>query len=116
MPRLLLLLRRSGGRRFRQHGRHGGDCRAGRRPGRGLSLGWAIPQEEELGAGQPAVAERVGLHSRCRPSLPWRNEWVFILDADERITPELAAELTALAGGGAAGGGYYVNRRFWFVD
>jgi len=50
-------------------------------------------------------------------NLAWRNEWVFILDADERITPELAAELAALAGGRAgAVAGYYVNRRFWFVD
>jgi glycosyltransferase involved in cell wall biosynthesis len=47
----------------------------------------------------------------------WRNEWVFILDADERITPELAVEITALANGGAgAAAGYYVNRRFWFLD
>ena len=27
--------------------------------------------------------------------MPWRNEWVFILDADERITPELADEIRA---------------------
>src|SRR5688572_13689701 len=26
-------------------------------------------------------------------NIPWRHEWVFILDADERITPELAEEL-----------------------
>jgi len=50
-------------------------------------------------------------------NVQWRNEWVFILDADERITPELAAEITALAAGGAgANAGYYVNRRFWFLD
>jgi glycosyltransferase involved in cell wall biosynthesis len=50
-------------------------------------------------------------------NIPWRNEWVFILDADERITPELAAELTAMAKGGAGTtAGYYVNRRFWFID
>jgi len=50
-------------------------------------------------------------------NLPWRNEWVFILDADERITPGLAAELAALAAGGAGTtAGYYVNRRFWFLD
>ena len=49
--------------------------------------------------------------------LPWRHEWVFILDADERITPALAAELSALANGGAgAVAGYYVNRRFRFLD
>jgi glycosyltransferase involved in cell wall biosynthesis len=50
-------------------------------------------------------------------NIPWRNEWVFILDADERITPELAAELTSMATGAAgATAGYYVNRRFWFMD
>ena len=29
-------------------------------------------------------------------TLPFRNEWVFILDADERITPELRAELESV--------------------
>ena len=48
-------------------------------------------------------------------NLPWRHEWVFILDADERITPELAAELRAVVAAPAADG-YYVNRRFWFLD
>lgn len=48
-------------------------------------------------------------------SLPWRNEWVFILDADERITPELADELRRTIAGPSADG-YYVNRRFWFLD
>jgi hypothetical protein len=48
-------------------------------------------------------------------NVPWRHEWVFILDADERITPELAAELGRIV---AAPGreGYDVNRRFWFLD
>jgi glycosyltransferase involved in cell wall biosynthesis len=50
-------------------------------------------------------------------SIPWRHEWVFILDADERITPELAAELAALVAQPAPPcDGYYVNRRFWFLD
>jgi len=49
--------------------------------------------------------------------IPWKHEWVFIIDADERVTPALAAELTAIAGGPApAEAGYYVNRRFWFLD
>lgn len=49
--------------------------------------------------------------------IPWRHEWVFILDADERITPELAAELGAIVAQPApAFDGYYVNRRFWFLD
>lgn len=46
---------------------------------------------------------------------PWRNEWVFILDADERVTPALAGELRAAAASPAFDG-YYVNRRFWFLD
>lgn len=48
--------------------------------------------------------------------VPWKHEWVFILDADERITPELAAELAALVAGRPECDGYYVNRRFWFLD
>lgn len=44
----------------------------------------------------------------------WRNEWVLIVDADERITPELEREI-----GGAVQrsevDGFYLNRRFWFL-
>ncbi len=47
--------------------------------------------------------------------VPWRHEWVFILDADERITPELADELRRTVAAPACDG-YYVNRRFWFID
>jgi len=46
--------------------------------------------------------------------IPWRHEWVFILDADERITPELADELQRVVAAPDADG-YYVNRRFWFL-
>lgn len=50
-------------------------------------------------------------------NVPWRHEWVFILDADERITPALATELAAIAAQPAPTfDGYYVNRRFWFLD
>lgn len=47
-------------------------------------------------------------------NVEWRSEWIFILDADERITPELADELrrTIVA---PEFDGYYVNRRFWFM-
>jgi glycosyltransferase involved in cell wall biosynthesis len=49
--------------------------------------------------------------------VPWKHEWVFILDADERITPELATELKAIAAlTSPPCDGYYVNRRFWFLD
>ena len=50
-------------------------------------------------------------------NVPWRYEWIFILDADERITPALAAELCALLSGPSPeDAGFYVNRRFWFLD
>ena len=48
-------------------------------------------------------------------NVPWRHDWVFILDADERITPELAAELGRIVAAPDREG-YYVNRRFWFLD
>jgi glycosyltransferase involved in cell wall biosynthesis len=48
-------------------------------------------------------------------NVEWRHEWVFILDADERITPELARELTELLAAPVCDG-YYVNRKFWFLD
>jgi glycosyltransferase involved in cell wall biosynthesis len=47
-------------------------------------------------------------------NVPWSHEWVFVLDADERVPPALAEELgRAVSTGGADG--YYVNRRFWFM-
>jgi glycosyltransferase involved in cell wall biosynthesis len=48
-------------------------------------------------------------------NVPWKNEWVFIIDADERVTPDLAAELRA-AVNQTTHQGFYVNRRFWFLD
>lgn len=47
-------------------------------------------------------------------SIRWRNEWVLILDADERITPELAEEMVD-AIRSEAYKGYYLNRRFMFM-
>ncbi len=51
-------------------------------------------------------------------TLPFRNDWLLILDADERVTPELRAEieplLTAPPRPGAPDG-YYLNRRFIFL-
>lgn len=44
--------------------------------------------------------------------LPFRYEWVFVLDADERPTPELSAELQRAAGAaGANVAGFRVRRR-----
>jgi glycosyltransferase involved in cell wall biosynthesis len=43
--------------------------------------------------------------------LPWRGEWVFILDADERITPPLAAEIRRRLEAGPGEDGFLVNRQ-----
>jgi len=47
-------------------------------------------------------------------NVPWKNEWVLILDADERILPELAAEIQAELKSPRADG-YFINRRFIFL-
>jgi glycosyltransferase involved in cell wall biosynthesis len=47
-------------------------------------------------------------------NIPWQNEWVLIVDADERITPELQREIR-LAICRTDVDGFYLNRRFWFL-
>src|SRR5437868_2285950 len=48
-------------------------------------------------------------------TLPFRHDWVLIVDADERVTPELRCEIESLLAHGASCAGYYVNRRFIFL-
>jgi glycosyltransferase involved in cell wall biosynthesis len=56
--------------------------------------------------------------------VPWKNPWVLILDADEHMIPELAAEVEMVVRGtyrprtrrrAGAGDGYWLNRRFMFM-
>ena len=47
-------------------------------------------------------------------NLKFRNEWILILDADERITPELRDEIADAIGRGEFDG-YYINRKFIFL-
>jgi len=44
----------------------------------------------------------------------WQHEWVLIVDADERITPELEHEIRR-AIRRTDMDGFYLNRRFWFL-
>ncbi len=44
----------------------------------------------------------------------WRNEWVLIIDADERITSELENQIRAAIRRKDIDG-FYLNRRFWFL-
>ena len=46
---------------------------------------------------------------------PWKGQWVFILDADERITPQLRAELFRAIASPDAADGYFVNRVVLFM-
>jgi glycosyltransferase involved in cell wall biosynthesis len=47
-------------------------------------------------------------------NIPWRNQWLLILDADERVTPALAAEIKQVLKNPSAEG-YFLNRRFLFM-
>lgn len=57
-------------------------------------------------------------------SVPWRNEWVLILDADEYMLPELAREIGEVVAGrwkhpdpdkAGSGEAFWINRRFMFM-
>ncbi len=77
------------------------------------------------------IAERMGATVVVQPwlgyakqknwalaNLPMTADWVFILDADESITPELRDELLAIASRPAAGiaeAGFYCNRLTYFM-
>ncbi|GAB4549813.1 MAG: glycosyltransferase family 2 protein [Phycisphaerales bacterium] len=58
-------------------------------------------------------------------NVPWENEWILILDADEYMTPELAWEIKAAVEGTwtpqgkpaevGTGDAYWINRKFMFM-
>jgi glycosyltransferase involved in cell wall biosynthesis len=48
-------------------------------------------------------------------NLPFRNEWVFILDADEVLPPEAQAEMSGAIANAGDVAGYWINRRFMFL-
>ena len=47
--------------------------------------------------------------------LPFRNEWVFILDADEVLPPEAEEEFARAIANAGETAGYWINRRFRFM-
>ena len=47
-------------------------------------------------------------------NVDWKHDWLLILDADERITPELAREIHETAASVDVDG-YFINRRFMFM-
>jgi glycosyltransferase involved in cell wall biosynthesis len=47
--------------------------------------------------------------------LPFRNEWIFILDADEVLPPGARDEFAATIANAGDVAGYWINRRFMFM-
>jgi glycosyltransferase involved in cell wall biosynthesis len=47
-------------------------------------------------------------------NVSWKHEWVLIVDADEQVTPELAAEIEAVVRRPTADA-YFLKRRFFFM-
>jgi len=76
-------------------------------------------QELARNAGATVVEHPFENYSRQKnwglDNLPFKGKWVFILDADERITPELRDEALRVASDPAAVEGYYVNRVVIFM-
>ncbi|MEM7625324.1 MAG: glycosyltransferase family 2 protein [Planctomycetota bacterium] len=48
-------------------------------------------------------------------NIDFKNPWVFYLDADERMTPELQAEVKAIAEGETEHRAYYCGRKNYFM-
>lgn len=49
-------------------------------------------------------------------NVPWKHEWVFILDADEVLPPEAEEEFRSIVAGNSPDvNGYWINRRFMFL-
>ena len=49
-------------------------------------------------------------------NLPFENEWVLIVDADERVTFELETEIRELMNHPNEADGYYINRKLIFLN
>ena len=96
------------------------------------SVGWAdeiFVVDSESTDGSQRIAEEFGARvvqfefngtwpkkkNWALENLPFRNPWVFILDADEVLPAEAEAEFrTAIANAGERKG-YWINRRFMFM-
>jgi glycosyltransferase involved in cell wall biosynthesis len=51
----------------------------------------------------------------CLDRLPFGYDWVLFLDADERVTPALSAEIRALTGGRPDHAGYFIDATMAFL-
>lgn len=76
-------------------------------------------QELARAAGATVVEHPFENYSRQKnwglDNLPFTGDWVFILDADERVTPQLREELFDTASMSDPASGYFVNRVVIFM-
>lgn len=76
-------------------------------------------QELARNAGATVIEHPFESYSRQKnwglDNLPFTGEWVFILDADERITPALRDEILAIASTNTRTAGFIVNRVVIFM-
>lgn len=76
-------------------------------------------QELARAAGATVVEHKFETYSRQKnwglDNLPFTGDWVFILDADERITPALREEILGLASSNTTTAGFFVNRVVIFM-
>jgi glycosyltransferase involved in cell wall biosynthesis len=79
--------------------------------------------DQTAGVARAAGAKLVQFHFNGRypkkknwalDNLPFRNEWVLVVDADELVPPELAAEIARRIAGQEAEG-FYLNSRYYFL-
>jgi glycosyltransferase involved in cell wall biosynthesis len=75
-----------------------------------------IAREFEVGVVQRHFDNFAAHKNWALDNLPISNHWIFFLDADERLTPELRDEIGKVIVSGASANGYYVARRNIFMD
>ncbi|MDQ6764530.1 MAG: glycosyltransferase family 2 protein [Verrucomicrobiota bacterium] len=96
------------------------------------SVRWAneiIVVDSQSTDGSIAIAERAGAQvvqfdfngtwpkkkNWALENLPFRNEWIFILDADETLPADAEGEFREAISQAGATAGYWINRRFLFL-
>lgn len=96
------------------------------------SVRWAdeiFVVDSQSGDGSAEIAENLGANvvqfhfngkwpkkkNWALENLPFKNEWVLILDADEVLPPEAAVEIASAIANAGDIVGYWINRRFFFL-
>ncbi|HXX42038.1 MAG TPA: glycosyltransferase family 2 protein [Chthoniobacterales bacterium] len=96
------------------------------------SVQWAdeiFVVDSQSGDGSSEIAENLGANvvqfhfngtwpkkkNWALANLPFKNEWVLILDADETLPAEAAVEIAGAIVNAGQIAGYWINRRFFFL-